>query len=332
MVLVEHFAGALDIGALLRLFVPRQLEAGVEIGVLQRALRGAHGLLHHARELLHELFTDVGREMQRLELLAVVLEFLKAVVVFAELALDDLQLLAEEKLLLRLVHLLVRALVEVLFDGHDGDLAREEAVEQTDAREGFELFEQGLLFLGLHVDVLGDKIGDVAGIVRVRDLRQQFGRQRAEEVNVFVKQGRALPDEGFRARGGKFRFALDRQNGGDVVVFLGVKAQHPCALLAFDEYTRAICPRDAEQLLDAAKRADLVEIALGGNFLRNVALRDDEHGAVAGEGRVERGDGALADDVKVYEHSGKDGQPAHRQQRIARLDRKSNFVHVLSSF
>ena len=69
------------------------------------------------------------RDLLLVDLLAVVLDLLGELFAFAELRLDRLELLAQEVLALRLVHLALRGGGDLLLHGQQVDLARQELVD-----------------------------------------------------------------------------------------------------------------------------------------------------------------------------------------------------------
>ena len=84
-----------------------------------------------ALDLLLDLFLRLGRDLLLFDLLPVVLDVLGDVFAFAELRLDRFQLLAQEVLALRLVHLALRRGGDLLLHGEQVDLAREQLVDAS---------------------------------------------------------------------------------------------------------------------------------------------------------------------------------------------------------
>src|SRR5258708_25293485 len=105
VVLVEDDAGTLQVVVVGRLEAPGQAGHPIEIGADDGGLGGVGMGALEPLDLLLDLILCLRRDHPLLDLLAIVLHFLAELFSFAELGLDGFQLLAQEVLALRLVHL-----------------------------------------------------------------------------------------------------------------------------------------------------------------------------------------------------------------------------------
>ena len=118
---VEHLARLLRVDGLLRADAPGDLQTDVEIAADNGRLGRAEGLLLQLGKLFEELFADLVGDGKGLDLRTVCIEIV-ALAVRAKLGLDQLELLPQEVFALAAVDLLLRGVVELLFDVQDLDL------------------------------------------------------------------------------------------------------------------------------------------------------------------------------------------------------------------
>ena len=155
MIVFKHFARLVDIDGLFALDAPRDLQAGVEITADDSRLGRTEGLLLQLGHFLEQSLADLVADRQRADLGAICIE-LVAFTLSAKLRLDQLELFAQIVFALRAVDLLLRGLVEFLFDVQDLDLAREHLTQHRESAAGVQLFEQLLLVFNGKAHVLRD--------------------------------------------------------------------------------------------------------------------------------------------------------------------------------
>ena len=332
MVLVQALLRPRELHVVLRADVPGQLQAGVQIRADHRALAAAEGLLGKARDLLQKLLLRVLGQMERTDLFAVFGKFLRAdLVALAELAADQLHLLAQVEVALGALHLLLRRVVQVLFQRQDRDLAAEHAVEQLKALFRAQLLQHELLFRVAQRAVLGDEIGEDAEIVGIGGGQEHLRRDDAGGGGVFLIEGQAAAQKRLKRR--RRRRALPRRDALHVrrVARRGlVDLQRFGAVQSLHHDLDHAAARDAEDLTDRADRPHRVELRFGGHLGRDVSLRDQKDLLVRSQRGVQRGDGQWALHVKVQDRPGKCGQPAQRQDR--HCENQVVFFHRIPRF
>ncbi len=189
MVLVEDRLGLGDVLLDLRLLAPGQAEQHVEIvaadGRLGRHRRHRLQLLHLGGRLRARLLRKLGLGDLAGELGELVaLPFLALV---AELALDRLQLLVEIIFALGLLHLALDPASDLLLDLEHSQLALHEGEHHLQPPDRVELGEQRLLVGHLDVDVGGDRIGELRGLLDLAELDRGLGRKLAVQLRIILE-------------------------------------------------------------------------------------------------------------------------------------------------
>ena len=182
-------------------------------------------------------------------------------VVLAQLALDGLELLAQDVLALGLVHLRLDFGLDLALQLEDLDLAVEERRDELQALDDVDRLEELLALLGAHVGAVGDHVGQQPGLGDVpgghRGLRRNGRAVRDVLLDLTLDRAHQGLDLDPRRRGvGEL---LDR--GLDVRAGLreSMNAQAPLPL--DDGPDGAVLELD--DLGDLRERADGVELAGG---------------------------------------------------------------------
>ena len=164
VVLVEHPLRLGQIEVLRAAGVPRQLDDVLEERPDDLRLHGLASDPRQAAELAVHFLAHVGRELERGELLLQIAQVVP-LVVLAQLALDGLELLAEEHLPLPLAQLLLHLRLDVFLGVQHADLPLD--VHQHPAKALFDAqrLEQHLPLLRGDVDVAGHEVGELARLV-----------------------------------------------------------------------------------------------------------------------------------------------------------------------
>ena len=256
----------------------------------------------------------------QLGLVDLVFEFghlVAAVLAFAELLLNRLQLLVEVVLALGLLHLALDAVADALLDLKDADLAFHVA-EHLFQPFGHGLgFEQLLLLGDLQRQVRGDRVGELARIVDLVDRHQHLRRNLLVELDVLLE----LRDHG---AGQRLDFLMRRPGVSSMTFGIGLKeslvlgkALDARALAAFDQHLdRAV--RQLEELQHRADRADRVDIRGRRIVLRGVLLGDEQDLLIVLHHVFERPHRFLAADKERHDHVRENDDVAERQDRIER--------------
>ena len=258
VVLVEDAGGFLDVELVVGRDVPGQADQPVHVGPDDADLgRGGRDPAHPV-DFLDRARLDLLRHAGGLDLVAQLVDLGLLRVVLAQLALDRLQLLAQDVLALGLVHLRLDFGLDPALQLEDLDLVGEEVRDELEALGDVDGLEHLLALLGRHVRAVGDhvgqqaRLGDVAGgdggLRRdrgaVRDVLLDLGLDRAHQrldldpVRAGVGQ---LLDDGAQVRLGR-REAVDAE----------------AALALDDRPDRAVLELD--DLGDLGQRADGVEL------------------------------------------------------------------------
>ena len=243
-----------------------------------------------------------------------------AVLAFAELLLDRLQLLVQIVLALRLLHLALDAVADALFDLEDADLAFHVAEDLLQPLGHRHRFEQLLLLGDLQRQMRGDRVGELAGIVDLVDRDQHLGRDLLVELDVLLE----LRDHGARQRLGLLLLAgILRDRLGDrleELIVLG-KPDDARALAALDQHLdRAV--GQLQQLQHRADRADRVDVRGRRIVLGGVLLGDEQDLLVVLHHVFERPHRFFAADKQRHDHVREHDDVAQRQDGIKRTARR----------
>ena len=168
MVLVKLILGALDINARLRPLFPGRPGERVQV-IADDCRLGRHGR-HHLElvELGHRLGLNRLRHAGLFNLVLDFLHLVRRVFHLAEFFLNGLHLLIQVVLALRLLHLLLHAATDALFDLEDVDLTLDEGDDVFETRPRAVCFENGLLVFQSQAQMRGDGIGKPARIIHAR--------------------------------------------------------------------------------------------------------------------------------------------------------------------
>ena len=195
VVLVEDLGGLPDVQPVVGRDVPGQRDEPVHVRPDDADLgRGGRDPAHPV-DLLDRPGTDLLRHAGRLDLLAQLVDLGLLRVVLAQLALDRLQLLAEDVLPLGLVHLGLDLALDLPLELEDLDLAREERADELEPLLDVDRLEQLLALLGRHVGAVRHHVGEEAGLGDVARGDRRLGRDRGAVRHVLLDLRLHAPDE-----------------------------------------------------------------------------------------------------------------------------------------
>ena len=140
----------------------------------------------HPVDLLDRPGADLLRHAGGLDLLAELVDLGLLRVVLAQLALDRLELLAEDVLPLGLVHLGLDLALDLPLELEDLDLAREERADELEPLLDVDRLEQLLALLGRHVGAVRHHVGEEAGLGDVARGDGGLGRDRGAVRDVLL--------------------------------------------------------------------------------------------------------------------------------------------------
>jgi hypothetical protein len=184
---VENLLGDLDVALDLGALLPRDRQQPVEIVAHDRRL-GRHRA--HGAQLLQLGHGLLAGFLRQLDLVDALLDFgglVAAVLGLAQLLLDRLELFVEVVLALALLHLPLDAVADLLLDLQHADLGLHEGVDALQPLGDRGDLQQFLLVGDLDLQVRGDRVGQLAGIVDLVDRHQHLGRNLLVELDVLLE-------------------------------------------------------------------------------------------------------------------------------------------------
>ena len=184
----------------------------------------------------------------------------------------------------------------------DLEFLLEERGESLEAGPCIGHFEELLFFGRREIEVRGDEIGELAGVLHVegRDL-QLFGEVGREGDHLGEGLG-GVAGEGLHLDVGR-DFILHRLDRGTKERGPFLKVSDSCAADALDEHAGAVVGK-LEHLEHARDTAELMEVLRLGVFLLGLLLQDKEEEAIAGDHLVHKVNGGLRVDEEGRHHEG----------------------------
>ena len=316
VVLVEDLDRVLEIEVVLGRRVPRQRCDPLQVRADDAVLGGLRREVLQPAELAIDLLAHVVGQVQRGELLAQLVGLRRRLVELAELVLDRLELLAQDELALRTVHLGLHLVLDLRADRDDLELAREHLGEAAQPARDVRLLEQLLLLVGRQPQRAGDQVAQRARVLDVGDgdlqllgqVRHGLDDLRERLLHAAHERGqleRLLDDVG--------------QLGdlGDEVRDLALPAVDPHALGALHEQPQRPVG-DLQHPRDDADDADLVEVRRARLLEVGLAAGDHDEHAIAGEHVVDELHRPLLADRQRRQRVGERHGLAQRQDRQRR--------------
>ena len=318
VVLIQYLSGLRHIRPLPGEFVPGQLQTHIQIVAYHRGLGAAEGLLAQALHLFCQLGMYLLRQVRRLYPGGVLLQFLVAVI--PQLVLQYLHLLPQDHVLLYLGHTAAYLLLHFALQRDDVHLMGQDIVDDTQALIRVQLLQHPLAVLVPQGDILGDQVGQTAGITAIQHRGGEVFADAVGQLAVFTEEhiGSAYQ-----------RLAAGRMAGRHLGQQLGLglqkrlflpQAVQPCpALTLRDDTHRSV--RGLDDLQNMTHRADGVQILLSRLRRGQVLLRHRQQPAVILHGVVQSEDGDIALRVKGHRLPGESRQAAQCQHRNVPGDR-----------
>ena len=279
VVRVEDLARLLDVDLAAGGGVPGQRHDELQIRADDRRLRRRRGDALQARDLAVRLALRLGRQACLLDSLAQLAQLRVFRIKLAQLALDRLELLAQEVLALRLAHLLFGLGLDLASELQHLELVRHVAQQLFELRFRRVELEDLLPLFGRQPDVVRDVVREVQRVVDgARGARELGGKVRRQGHQLLKRRDRA-PHQ---------RLALD---GEDVLRVLGMhlnRAREVWLVRLHAGQPDAPQPEHRElhgpvgqlqQVLDTDHRPDMVYVVEVHLFRGLVELR--RHGDVA---------------------------------------------------
>ena len=324
MIGVQDAAGLGNIHALAAALVPGKAQADVEIIADDRGLGRADGLLFQSAHLSQELLLDLRVQAEVADLLLIKSDLL--VVIVAQLAADDLHLLAQIVIALPLVQGVLHLLVEVVLDAQDLQLVGEKSVGDLQTAHRMQGL-QDTHFLGIaEGGVLADEIRQRAwsAVGEQRD-HVLLGRLLGD-ADEFIVELEALAAQGLDAivHAGDLRLG-DGLHPAIQAGARGIQADKLRAGHALHQHTHAVAG-DLQDLPDPGNGPHLIQVVLAGVVDQNVTLSDQKQLLIQLHGGFDGGDGFLPAHVEMDQHMGKHGHAPQGKNR--QPFRKQDFAHM----
>jgi hypothetical protein len=209
---VENFFGVVDGAGFLGALLPRHGEQPVNVIAADGGLgrHGRHGF--KLLELLNSLLEHVLGHAGGFDLLAQLVEL--AFFAAAQFLLDGLDFFVEVVLFLRALHLALDAGLDVAVEVELFDFDVEDVGDAGQARGGIEDGEQFLLFFDAELQVGGDGVRELGGLVHAHAGDDGFVIERLLQLDVLLEEaGDALHE--LLGGGRHFEIALAGAHGGD---------------------------------------------------------------------------------------------------------------------
>ena len=189
VVLVEDAGGFLDVELVVGRDVPGQADQPVHVGPDDADLGRGRRDPAHPVDFLDRAGLDLVRHAGGLDLVAQLVDLGLLRVVLAQLALDGLELLAQDVLALGLVHLGLDLGLDPALQLEDLDLVGEEVGDELEALDDVDRLEHLLALLGGHVRAVGDHVGQQSGLADVAGGDGGLRRDRGAVGDVLLDLG-----------------------------------------------------------------------------------------------------------------------------------------------
>ena len=316
VIFVEHLFGVVDGAGFLGSLLPRHGQQPVDVVAAHGGLgrHGRHGF--ELLELLDGLVEDFLGHAGGFDLLAQLVEL--ALFAAAQFLLDGLDLFVEVVLFLRALHLALHARLDVAVEVELFDLDIEHVGDARQARGGIEDAEQFLLLLDAELQVGGDGVGELGGLVHAHGGDDGLVVERLLQLDVLLEEGGDALHELLDGRR-HFELGLAGAHRGDKEAVAVVDLDGLGALHAFDQ-NLDIAVGHLDALHDVADGADLVDFLGLGLVDGGVVLGGEKDLAVAVERLFEGAHARLAAHHEGRHHVGEDHHvPDGHHGQLARL-------------
>ena len=183
MIFVQHLPGVGDVQIVFRADAPGETGHPVEVSLDDRVFSGSRRHLFHAAQLTQRLFLRFLRHTRLGDLLAILIELDRLLVLLAQLALDSLELLAQEILALHFLHLGLGIGPDLLAQLHHLQLAAEDAHELADLVFHVIQLQDFLGILHRQAHVAGNLVDQLARVVHAQRRHSHVLRHVGQEFH-----------------------------------------------------------------------------------------------------------------------------------------------------
>ena len=235
MIGFEYVLGVLQVAVDLGPLLPGRAQQPVDVVANDRRL-GRHR--RHQLELVElglGLFASLLGHAGGLDLALELGDLVVAVVDLSELLLNGLHLLIQVVLALALLHLLLDAAADALFDLQHVDLALDQPEHVLEPGAQVDDLQHLLLFAELQRHVGRCRVREAAGLLDARQRRQDLRRHLLIELHVGFELGQDRADQNLDLPLVVLRAVLEHLDpGGEIVVVVDLRQPH--ALVTLDEH------------------------------------------------------------------------------------------------
>jgi hypothetical protein len=273
---------------------------------------GAHGA--QLLQLAQGLFPGLLGQLGLLDRLFQLGQLVTAVLGFAELLLDRLQLLVQVILALGLLHLALDPAADALFHLEHADLALHEGKDLLQAIAHLNALQELLLLRDLEGEMGGHRVRQLAGIVDLIDRNQHLGRDLLVELDVLLELGDHRAAERIQLALVALAVLGDLPVGLEELRVVG-ELDDAGPLAALDQHLHGAV-RQLEELEHGAHRADRKDVRRRRIVLPGVLLGDQKDLLVVLHHVFQGAHGFLAPDEKRHDHVRKDHDVAQRKDWV----------------
>ena len=329
VVTVQNLLGTGNVQVVHREGVPRQVQAGVQIG----ADNGSFliGALHlgKAVHFFEQLLLAVLGKVQLGDLAAVLVGFSVGVVALAQLIADDVQLLVQVVIALVLVHGLVDLFRDLLFNFHHLTLAAQHLNELFQPSVQSAFVHDGLLVLIAEQQVCGHVLAEEGRVVAGHDGKHHVLAKARVHAEVFIKTGLEGPQQCFGLHSflGLASAHRGRAHRRKQKIAAGVQLGELGTVLTLHQNLYKVVG-DAQHLLDFGYNAVAEQVCLGGVAGLHRLLGHQKNVGIICHCPLHGGDALFPAHLEVHEVVGEHHKAAQGdggQVKLAMLHLDGNF-------
>ena len=301
MVLVEDARGLLEVEIVIGRHVPGQADQPVDVRPDDADLGRCRWNAAHAIDFLDRARLDLLGHAGLLDLFAQLVDLGLLRVFLAQLALNGLELLAQDVLALRLVHLGLDFGLDLALQLEDLDLMRQEGRDELQPLVDIDCLEQLLALLRTHVRAVGDHVGEQPGLGDVARGDGRLWWNGCARLDVLLDLALDGAHQRLNLQAGRGLF-LEQLDAGEDERLRSDELDQAQALLALDDGAHGAVLK-LDDLGDLGQGADGVQLGWVADVLRvGEALGDQRDRRAVGDGLVERLDRLVATDLEGHDH------------------------------
>ena len=255
--------------------------------------------------LFVQLLFGVVVDGQLIDAVHIFFRFFQRAVAFTQLVGDHAQLFAQIIVALVLVHGLLHALLDRVFQPQDIGLFTQHAQQILRAALHGGRFQNKLLVFHGKIQVRGQIIAQPADVLRAGHPHRQIGRDVLRQLRILAESGLAFAQQRFLLNGIRHAALQTPAHRALHVRFRLYNGQQPGAIQALRQYAEGVV-LDFDDLLDFGDRPDGAKIFRLRFVDRHILLRYQKNLLLGRNGGFQRGQRTGAADVEMQLHMRKD--------------------------